>query len=415
MTGPPITFIGQRLLGRVDLLAIELTELISGTEPFYRAGGVVPTEDLLASVRENLVHILSRFAGLPTPDREPPRTTGRRRAEQGVPLPVILHAYRIAGKFLWAAILAEADVSASEPAALLDAASDLWFIIDELSGEVTTSYRDTVDERARRDQHTRNAMLDVLFRGDVGDGARLWESVAALRLPRQGSYVVAAVPTAAPGVETIKDAEGLLRHRGVTSAWRIEVEVQLGVLVLTPRVRVEKLVALFGELTAGAVGLSEVYDSLDQTPAAARQARIACQAAAPANRGLVRYGQVPLAVLLASAPDAAAMLARSVLGPVLALPDAECESILSTLAVWFAEDGATSEAATRMHMHRNTVRYRLRRLEELTGRSLAQPTGLAELYVALEAARMLRLRGAGASDQAVSEEDNVADRVRHET
>src|SRR5262249_39626539 len=150
MTGPPITLIGQRLLGRVDQLAIELTDLISGTEPFYRAGGVVPAEDLLLSVRENLVHILSRFAGLPTPDREPPRTTGRRRAEQGVPLPVILHAYRIAGKFIWAAILAEADLSASDPSALLDAASDLWYIIDELSGEVTTSYRDTVDERTRR-------------------------------------------------------------------------------------------------------------------------------------------------------------------------------------------------------------------------------------------------------------------------
>jgi DNA-binding PucR family transcriptional regulator len=37
------------------------------------------------------------------------------------------------------------------------------------------------------------------------------------------------------------------------------------------------------------------------------------------------------------------------------------------------------------------VRYRLRRIEELTGRSLSRPTGTAELHLALEATRVLHL------------------------
>jgi hypothetical protein len=386
--------IGERLLVRVDELATDLTALIRSTEPFYSAGGVVPAEDLRNSVLDNLIHILSRFAGRQTPGLEPPRATGRRRAEQGVPLAVILHAYRIAGKFLWAAILAEAESSDSTPTALLDAASDLWFIIDELSGEVTASYRDTLDERARRNQQTRNAMLDVLLRGDGGEGSHLWESIHALRLPRQGTFVVAATKTLDPGVESIPNAEDALRHRGVQSAWRVEVDAQVGVLVLTPRVRIERLCALLTELTNGPVGLSEPYENLDQTPAALRQARLAYQAAATSSHGLVRYEHVPIAVLLASAPDAAASVARAILGPVLALPESECDSILTTLRVWFAQEGATSAAAAKMHLHRNTVRYRLRRLEELTGRSLTQPTGIAELHLALEATRILRLRGA---------------------
>jgi PucR C-terminal helix-turn-helix domain/GGDEF-like domain len=402
MTGPPdlrrpaVALIGERLLERVDALANELTELIRGTESFYSAGGVVPAQDLFSSVHDNLTHILSRFAGRPTPGLEPPRATGRRRAEQGVPLAVILHAYRIAGKFLWAAILAEAEASASDPTALLDAASDLWFIIDELSGEVTASYRNTVDERARRNQQTRNAMLDVLLRGDVGEGSPFWESVTALRLPRQGTFVVAAAPTIDPGVESIPNAEDALRHRGVQSAWRVEVDAQVGVLVLTPRVQIDRLCALLTDLAKGSVGLSEPYQNLDQTPIGLRQARLACQAAAPSTHGLVRYEQVPIGVLLASAPDAAARVANAILGPVLALPESECENILTTLRVWFTEEGATSVAAAKMHLHRNTVRYRLRRLEELTGRSLAQPTGVAELHLALEAARILGLRGAAA-------------------
>jgi hypothetical protein len=385
-----VAAIGERLLDRVDRLAIELTELIRSTEPFYRAGGVVPLDDLRASVLDNLVHILSRLAGRPKAGLEPPRATGRRRAEQGVPLAEILHAYRIAGKFLWSAILGEAAATNSEPSSLLGAASDLWYIIDELSGEVTASYRDTVDERARRHQQTRHAMLDVLLGGDAGDGTRLWESVTALRLPRQGPYVVAAMRTLDPGVEPVPGIEDTLRRRGVPSAWRVQVADQVGVLVLSTRMSIDHVCALLAEITNETVGLSEVYENLETTPASVRQARIASRAASTTDAGPVRYEQIPVGVLLASAPEAAALVANAILGPVLALPEAECDSILTTLGVWFDDQGATSVAATRLHLHRNTVRYRLRRLEELTGRSLTEPTGIAQLYLALQAAKILR-------------------------
>ena len=61
------------------------------------------------------------------------------------------------------------------------------------------------------------------------------------------------------------------------------------------------------------------------------------------------------------------------------------------MRIWLAEAGSTSAAASRLHVHRNTVRYRLRRLEELTGRRLTDPLDVSELHVALECARMLGL------------------------
>ncbi|OLB78008.1 MAG: hypothetical protein AUI14_14490 [Actinobacteria bacterium 13_2_20CM_2_71_6] len=390
---PAVAAIGERLLARVDDLATELTEVIRRAEPFYFAGDVVPTADLRASVRDNLVHILGRLAGRPTPGSAASQATGRRRADQGVPLPVILHAYRVAGKFIWAAILAEAAGDEDAATALLHAGSELWLIIDDQSGSVTDSYRDAVAERARSHAQTRNAMLDVLLRGDPGDGSRLWECAATLRLPHQGTFVVVAAGVPQPGVESIPHAEDALRNRGVQSAWRVEVDAHVGVVVLTRRVGMDRLCAHLAELTTGPVGLSAPYLSLDQTPTALRQARLAYAAATPGINGLVRYEQAPIAALLASAPDAATVVAQTILGPVLALPAVECEILLGTLRVWFAEHGATSAAAEKLHVHRNTVRYRLKRLEELTGRSLTRPTGLAELHLALEAARILRLPG----------------------
>jgi hypothetical protein len=384
--------VGRRLLDRVDDLATELTEVIRQAEPFY-GGGLVPVEDLRASVRDNLVHILSQLSGQPMRDLEPPRATGRRRAEQGVPLPVILHAYRVAGKFIWTAILAEAAGDEIATAALLHAGSELWLIIDAHSGTVADAYRDTLTERARSDSQTRNAMLDVILRGDPGDGSRLWESAATLGLPHRGTFVVVAARAPRPGVESIPNAEQALRTRGLQSGWRVEVDAHVGVVVLTSRVGVEKLCVHLVELANAPVGVSTPYASLDQTPAALREARLAAAATTPGSHELVRYEQAPIAVLLAGTPDAAGRVADAVLGAVLALPAVDCDVLLDTLRVWFAENGATSVAAAKLHVHRNTVRYRLRRIEELTSRSLSHPTGVAELHLALEAARILHLRG----------------------
>jgi hypothetical protein len=388
--GPAVSAVGERLLTRVDALADDLTAVIRKAEPFYDAGGTVPAEDLRGSVRDNLFYILSRLAGRPSPGLGAPRATGRRRAEQGAPLPAILHSYRVAGTFIWSAILDEAAAEANA-AALLPAASELWSIMDELSSSVTDAYRDTVADRARSNAQTRNAMLDVLLRGDGGDGSRLWESAATLRLPHQGTFVVAAAPAPRPGVEAIPHAEEALRTRDIRSAWRVEIDAHVGVVVLTRRTGIDLLCARLAELINGPVGLSEPYGNLEQTPAALRQARLASAATTPGSREIVRYERVPIAVLLAGAPDAAATVARAVLGPVLALPATECDVLLGTLRAWFAADGATSVAADKLHVHRNTVRYRLRRVEELTGRSLTQPTGIAELHLAMEAARILHL------------------------
>jgi DNA-binding PucR family transcriptional regulator len=90
-------------------------------------------------------------------------------------------------------------------------------------------------------------------------------------------------------------------------------------------------------------------------------------------------------MLVASAPGAAIEAARSVLGGLLALREDDRELLLSTLLTWLDERGSANAAASVLFCHPNTVRYRLRRIEDTTNRSLSAPAELAELVTAVRA------------------------------
>jgi DNA-binding PucR family transcriptional regulator len=58
--------------------------------------------------------------------------------------------------------------------------------------------------------------------------------------------------------------------------------------------------------------------------------------------------------------------------------------------VWVAHRGSIPETAAALFCHPNTVRHRLRRIEEYTGRSISVPLDVAELCLAFEIDSKLR-------------------------
>ena len=74
------------------------------------------------------------------------------------------------------------------------------------------------------------------------------------------------------------------------------------------------------------------------------------------------------------------------LGPVLAYDAAHGAQLVPSVRAWLAHDRQTGEAAAALHVHPNTLAYRVRRFEELSGRSLRPPPDLAEVWMALQAA-----------------------------
>jgi DNA-binding PucR family transcriptional regulator len=96
-----------------------------------------------------------------------------------------------------------------------------------------------------------------------------------------------------------------------------------------------------------------------------------------------------LATAALAAPEVMIKSAGATLACFADLPDEEREILFETFWVWQETDAAVIAAAERLCCHPNTVRYRLRRIEKRTGRSLSRPRDVAELCLAFEVQRRL--------------------------
>ena len=78
---------------------------------------------------------------------------------------------------------------------------------------------------------------------------------------------------------------------------------------------------------------------------------------------------------------------RRLLGPVREYDLEHHSELVETLRVFLDCSGSWSQAAARLHLHVNTLRYRIGRVEELTGRDLSRFADRVDLFLALELSR----------------------------
>jgi hypothetical protein len=385
---PEVRKLSARLLPEAEQLGAAMAQRIRDEIPVYDGGEIVSHDELVASCTVNARYILGNLAG-DVAVTETPAETGTTRAEQGVPYAMVLQAFRVGSRFIWEVLVERADPEDRDR--LLLAAADIWAVSDRLAADVTDAYRRALADRARRDGQMRAVLVGSLLDGDADATAYVGETAGMLDLGRASEYVVVSAESPTPGAEGLPDVERALRRANVRSAWRLDHDHQEGVVALRFGFGAEHLVELLSALAQARVGVSSVVGRLDDIQEARRQARVACAAVSPGAAVVGRFGADPLAVLLAASPDQAQVLVDAVLAPVLALPEDDRAVVFATARAWLAAGGSTSTAARELHVHRNTVRYRIRRLEEITGRDLARPVDAAELYVALECVRILGL------------------------
>jgi PucR family transcriptional regulator, purine catabolism regulatory protein len=188
----------------------------------------------------------------------------------------------------------------------------------------------------------------------------------------------------APYVCSIQDASvvALFEAAGPAEARTVAEAVAEAVLARGPGARFG-----LGMPEADPRGLRRAY----------QEARFALEAAAPGGRGapVATVGDLGSHRLLLARQEDAALeaISRGLLGPLADYDLRQHGDLVASLRAFLEHNGNWEAAARALGVHRHTLRYRVRRVAELTGRDLDRAGDRVEFWLALQAADVLQGRG----------------------
>ena len=265
--------------------------------------------------------------------------------------------------------------------------------MDQLLTGAEVPARHVLPSRADRDEQKRqllgeesgrSLLIDSLLYGRIVDQWSVWEVANRLRLPNHGPFVVVAAEIAAVGTVALPEIESKLRSLDVYSAWRVLPDLQVGIVHTKSEQHLHKILALLSRTTTDRVGVSARFDDLRDTPQAFHVAKVTLCSRAQSGSPIAVFDGSILATAAVSAPQVMIKSAGTVLDGFDDLGDEERELLFETFRVWQESDASVRATAEVLICHPNTVRYRLRRIEQRTGRSLSRPRDIAELCLAFE-------------------------------
>ena len=185
--------------------------------------------------------------------------------------------------------------------------------------------------------------------------------------PLSAHATVGRIPDGAMAVLAVKPGH----ERDTLEALRIAAQS------LTPGLRGQRL----------AIGVSGPADGAAALPGAAVQARHTHHAASVLSEPTAVVSSADLAshvLLLASVgADARQSFRSQLLGPLAEYDRGHNTDLIATLDAFLSCSGSWQRCAEQMHVHVNTLRYRLQRVEQLTGRDLSRFEDRVDFFLAL--------------------------------
>lgn len=207
--------------------------------------------------------------------------------------------------------------------------------------------------------------------GGALDPALVRRRLTAAGLPAGEPLVLAVIrPGGGASYETVADSLGPLVLRQQDELY-----------ALLPDAEAEAL--LSAASSAVTAGLSRAFAAGASLAVARREAQWAVSRAAEAGRAVTRYGDDRTGRWLTGDSADLRALVEDVLGDVIEYDQAHAGDLIPTVRTWLEHDRQTERAAQALHIHPNTLLYRVHRFEQISGRSLAATESLTEVWLAL--------------------------------
>jgi DNA-binding PucR family transcriptional regulator len=142
--------------------------------------------------------------------------------------------------------------------------------------------------------------------------------------------------------------------------------------------------------TGGPAAAGEIARSLRE----ARYALQVCRLEGWTCAGFEQLGTYRLLLSMAE-PDALRAFADALLAPLDAYDRGQRGELLPSLQAFLQHNARWETAAAELYVHRHTLRYRMRKVEELTGRDLSNSFDRMEFWLALRARDLLAAQAEG--------------------
>ena len=324
------------------------------------------------------------------------RAAAMRRARAGLALEDYMNAFRVGEKVLWDSIVGTAGDTSLGHEAALTLVSPLMRYVDFVTTHAAHAYVEFQQYEVAEADRERRDLVEQLLDGELPSDGALLAAAQAYGIARESPLLIAVTVPVVPAIDpdTLHVASAALA-RAATPETKTLVVVRQNEIVAVPALAERDAAAALCDRLRDvhehlrqegidlAVGVSTVADGVGELPRAYAEARAALAGAGSAG-GVLALPRLSAFEYMTQRPDDTV---RRLIDPRLSTFLAEDRLrgcvLAETIRALADADLSLRLAAQRLHVHPNTAHYRLRRIEERTGRNPRHIADLIELLAAI--------------------------------